>query len=94
MIHSTSNSSPSPGAIPPAGGKIPAKPAPAAPAPDTLDTTASSAVREALAALPEVRPEVVEHGRRLVVDANYPPRAIIEDIARMFMQSQDISNQD
>jgi hypothetical protein len=94
MIHSTSNSTPSPGAIPPAGAKIPAKPAPAAQTPDTLDTAASSAVREALAALPEARPEVVEHGRKLAVDANYPPRAIIEDIARLLVTSQDLSNQD
>lgn len=94
MIHSTSNSHPLPGGLPPVGGKPAGTPAPVAPNRDTLDTTASTALRESLAALPEVRPEVVAKGRELAVDANYPPRAIIEDIARLFVQSQDLSNQD
>jgi hypothetical protein len=94
MIHSTSNSPSLPGGLPPVGGKPAGKPAPAAQSRDTLDTTASTALRDALAALPEVRPEVVEKGRQLVVDTNYPPRAIIEDIARLIVQSRDLSNQD
>jgi hypothetical protein len=93
MIHSTSNSTPLPGAITHADAKPAARPSPAAPAPDSLDTTASTALREALASQPEIRPEEVERGRTLAVDANYPPRAIIENIARMFLNSQDPSNQ-
>lgn len=94
MIHSTSNSNSLPGGVPPVGGKPAGKPAPVVQSRDTLDTTASTALRNALAALPEIRPEVVEKGRELAVDANYPPRAIIEDIARLFVQSQDLSSQD
>lgn len=93
MIHSTSNSTPQPGAIVPAGQRIIAKAAPATQDRDTLQTSSTTALREALAALPEVRPEVVEEGKALAVDANYPPRAIIEDIARMFVQSRDVSNE-
>jgi hypothetical protein len=93
MIHSTSNSHSHPGAITPADAKPAARPSSTGPARDTLDTTASTALREALAALPEARPEVVEKGRALAVDANYPPRAIIEDLARLFVKSQDPSNQ-
>ncbi|MET0262919.1 MAG: hypothetical protein ABW223_08470 [Rariglobus sp.] len=94
MIHSTSNSTPQPSGITAADARISAKPALAASGNDTLDTASTTALREALAALPEVRPEVVERARQLAVDANYPPRAIIEDIARLFVQSQDPSNQD
>lgn len=94
MIHSTSNSNSLPGGVPAIGGKPAGKPAPVAQSRDTLDTTASTALRKALAALPEVRPEVVEEGKKLAVDANYPPRAIIEDIARLFVQSRDLSSQD
>lgn len=94
MIHSTSNSNPLPGGVPAIGGKPAGKPSPVAETRDTLDTTASSALRESLAALPEIRPEVVEEGKKLSVDPNYPPRAIIEDIARLFVQSRDLSSQD
>ncbi len=93
MIHSTSHSTPPTGASAPADGKPAARPATAASSRDTLDTTASTTLREALASQPGERPEEVEKGRKLVVDGNYPPRAIIENIARMFLNSQDPSNQ-
>ncbi|CAM2821052.1 hypothetical protein [Rariglobus hedericola] len=92
MIHSTSKSS-QPGEITPATSRPAAKPAPAIQENDTLDTSASTSLREALAALPEVRPEAVENAKSLLADPNYPPRAIIEDIARLFVQSQDLSNE-
>lgn len=94
MIHSTSNSPSLPGGVPPVGGKSAGKPAAETQNRDTLDITASTALRQSLADLPEVRPEVVEKGRRLVVDPNYPPRAIIEDIARLIVRSRDLSSQD
>lgn len=94
MIQSTSNSNSQPGPIKPVDSKPASRPAAATQARDTLDTSASTALREALAALPEVRPEVVEEGQKLAVDPNYPPRAIIEDIARQFATSQDLTVQD
>jgi hypothetical protein len=94
MIHSTSHSHPLPGGLPAVGAKPADKQVPAVQKPDTLDTTSSTALREALAAQPEVRPEVVAKGEQLAVDANYPPRAIIEDIARLFVQSRDLTNLD
>lgn len=93
MIHSTSNSAPRPDAIAPAGNNVASKAARAADAPETLDTTASTALHKALAELPEIRAEEVERGRRLVVDPNYPPRAIIENLAKLFVASSDPSNQ-
>ena len=93
MIHSTSTSTPQPGAITPPDARPASKAAHAAQGRDTLNTASSSALREALAAQPEIRPEVVEKAKKLAVDANYPPRAIIEDIARLFVKSQDLSNE-
>lgn len=92
MIHSTSNHSSQPGAVGPVGTRPAARPATApAASQDTLDTSASAALREALSALPEVRTEVVERGQGLAVDPNYPPRAIIEDIARLIVNTNDPS---
>jgi hypothetical protein len=92
MIHSTSKTS-QPGEIASVANRPSSKPAQTAAGNETLDTSASTSLRAALAALPEVRTEVVEKARPLVVDANYPPRAIIEDIARLFVSSQDLSNE-
>jgi len=49
---------------------------------DQLATTFSSRVREALASIPEVRLEVVERGRQLLADPNYPSFEITAEIAR------------
>ena len=94
MIHPASNSNAQPGMIRPADTRPGHLPPAAARSggDDTLDTSSSTSLREALAALPEVRPEAVEQGRKLAMDPNYPPRAIIENIARLFVESQDPSN--
>lgn len=61
---------------------------------ESLSTSSLEHLREALATTPEIRPEMVAHGERLAVDANYPPRAIIEDIARQIVASEDPSAED
>lgn len=61
---------------------------------EVLSTSSLGHLQQALAADPEIRPEMVEHGERLASDANYPPRAIIEDIARQIVESDDLSSQD
>lgn len=48
---------------------------------DQLATERSNAVREAFASLPEIRPEVVERGRQLLADPNYPGPEIVKKIA-------------
>lgn len=50
---------------------------------DQLSTDRSTSVRETLAALPEIRPEVVARGRELLADPNYPSQAIVEKIAQL-----------
>lgn len=50
---------------------------------DQLSTGLSSSVRDRLAALPEIRPEVVDRGRQLLLDPNYPSQAIVEKIASL-----------
>jgi hypothetical protein len=49
---------------------------------DQLATALSSRVREMLASIPEVRPDVVERGRQLLADPNYPSFEIATEIAR------------
>jgi hypothetical protein len=43
----------------------------------------SASVRDTLAALPEIRPEVVARGRQLLADANYPGPDIVSKIASL-----------
>ena len=50
---------------------------------DQLSASRSTSVRDALAAMPEVRPEVVARGRGLLADPSYPGQAIIEKIAAL-----------
>ena len=50
---------------------------------DTLATGRSAALRESLASLPEIRPEVVARGQELLADASYPGSEIVEKIARL-----------
>jgi hypothetical protein len=49
---------------------------------DQLATDFSRHVREALASIPEIRPEIVERGRQLRADPNYPSLEIVTEIAR------------
>lgn len=58
---------------------------------ERLSSTNSEALRSALKNSPEVRPEVVERGKSLAVDTNYPPRQIIDSIARLMTETADLS---
>jgi hypothetical protein len=58
------------------------KPAPP-PAADNADFSDTAAIQEALAALPESRPEVVEQGKGLVAQATYPPPETIKRISNL-----------
>lgn len=55
---------------------------------DHLSNANTVALREALSNTPEIRPEVVERAHKLLVDPNYPPRQIIEQLAKLMVQSQ------
>jgi len=91
MIQSTSQSHSSfrADAIPPAGSQSPAPKKLDAASTDSLSTDNAESLHRALASTPEIRPEVVEMGHHLAVDPNYPPRQIIEQLAKMFTESAD-----
>jgi hypothetical protein len=65
--------------------------APATPAEDTLSTENATHLKAALANTPAIRPEVVERASKLAIDPAYPPLAIIEKVARMISDSNDLS---
>ena len=50
---------------------------------DRLSARLSTSVRDTLAALPDIRPDVVERGRQLLADPNYPGQAIVQKIASL-----------
>lgn len=60
---------------------------------DSLSAKNSESLRESLKSSPEIRPEMVALGEKLAVDPNYPPRQIIEQLAKMFTVSVDPSEQ-
>ena len=61
-----------------------AQPKPATPEDaETLSAEMTDKVRASLAAMPEIRPEVVERGRQLLSDPNWPTPEIINSIAGM-----------
>lgn len=48
-------------------------------------------LRNALAALPEVRPEVVERGRALAADPSWPPPEVMRRVSEIIVRSPDLS---
>lgn len=61
-----------------------AQPAPAAQEEgDKLSAEMTDKVRASLAAMPEIRPEVVERAKQLLADPNYPSPEIVNSIAGM-----------
>ena len=58
---------------------------------DSLSSANTSGLREALAQTSEIRPEVVARGKALAIDPNYPPRQLIESLARLMIDSRDPS---
>lgn len=50
---------------------------------DRLSAELSEKVRESLSSQPDIRPEVVERGRQLAADPNYPSPEIVRKIASL-----------
>ena len=50
---------------------------------DQLSVNTSSKIRQALDQIPEIRPEVVERGRQLAADPNYPSQEVVRKIAQL-----------
>lgn len=60
---------------------------------DRLSHANSDALRTALSNNSEIRPEVVARGHSLAIDPNYPPREIINQLAKMITDSRDLTEQ-
>ena len=71
--------------------KGPASERPLAPRPDQISTESAAFLRAELERQPEIRPEVVERGRALAADPNYPSFEIMGDVARQILSSPDLS---
>ncbi|MEO0054875.1 MAG: hypothetical protein RLZZ50_822 [Verrucomicrobiota bacterium] len=93
----TNSQSVSPGAAPgpdprrnrPAGTTA----APAFVPSDRISTERADQMREALTNTPVLRAEAVERAGAIAVDPNYPPLQIIERVARLLAESQDMSEE-
>lgn len=58
---------------------------------DTLSSANTQSLREALAQTSEIRPQMVARGKALAIDPTYPPREIIESLAKLIVDSRDLS---
>lgn len=58
---------------------------------DSLSSANTAGLREALAQTSEIRPEVVARGKALAIDPNYPPRELIESLAKLMVESRDLT---
>jgi len=58
---------------------------------ESLSTAHADSLQRALESSPEIRPEMVELGQALAIDPNYPPRHIIDQLAKMFTNASDPS---
>ncbi|PTY05077.1 hypothetical protein DB347_16485 [Opitutaceae bacterium EW11] len=58
---------------------------------DRLSSSSSDALKQALNNSPEIRPDVVARGNHLAVDLYYPPRELIQRLAKMITDSVDLS---
>ncbi len=62
-----------------------------APRPDQLSVENATHLREALVRQPEIRPEVVERGRALAADPQYPSADTLKQIGAAILRSPDLS---
>lgn len=58
---------------------------------DSVRASGQETLQAALSAQPEVRSEVVERAKQLLVDGNYPPKDIIRRLSQMIVNSEDLS---
>lgn len=89
MIHSTSPSDRT--ARTDAVAQTTSKPAVRRAGSDQFSAGHSDALRSALAAQPEIRPEVVARAQNLAADPSYPPREVLAKVAGMILASPDFS---
>lgn len=61
------------------------------PRPDNISTENAAFLRAELQRQPEIRPEVVERGRALAADPNYPSKEVLGHVAQQILNSPDLT---
>lgn len=59
--------------------------------PDQISTENAAFLRAELQRQPEIRPDVVARARALAGDPNYPPQAVLRDVAAKILAAPDLS---
>lgn len=91
MINSTSSATRAVHTGPVAAiGQTPVKPTP--PRSDQLSTESAAFLREALARQPEIRPEMVERGRTLAADPEYPSVDVLRKVGAAILSAPDLAD--
>lgn len=58
---------------------------------DRLSASSQETLQNVLSQQPEVRTDMVERGKALLVDANYPPKEIIRQLTELLVNTADLS---
>ncbi|HLP24595.1 MAG TPA: hypothetical protein VK477_02875 [Acidobacteriota bacterium] len=61
------------------------------PGADRFSAEQSATLRAALAAQPEIRPEVVARGKELAADPNYPSNDILRKVGEALLTAPDLT---
>lgn len=61
------------------------------PGADQLSLEKIELLRQALAAQPAIRPEVVERGRALAADPAWPPHDVLRRVSEIILQAPDLT---
>ena len=64
-----------------------------APGKDQLSLESINLLREALAAQPEIRADVVARGRVLAADPAWPPQAVLRKVSEIILRARDLTEE-
>lgn len=70
---------------------VPQKPVVRGAGADRFSAESSAALRSALQAQPEIRPEVVARGKELAANPNYPSTDILRKVGEALLKSPDLT---
>jgi len=63
----------------------------AGPGADQLSLDKIELLRQALAAQPEIRPDVVERARALAADPSWPPHEVLRKVSEIILRAPDLT---
>lgn len=61
---------------------------------DRFSASNTDALRQTVASMPSIRPEVVARGRELAANPDYPSKDILRQVGAAILQAQDLTTEE